>query len=172
MVKCLPTMRKTWVQSLGWEGLLEKEMATHSSILAWKILWTEEPGGLQSMGSQRVRHNWVDFTFMSHFHPLCIFRVSQEPLYLSCHMHQLLFCLKHHDTNFMLLWPSSVDTGFSQRLSNLEKLSKFLQNFQPAQLHYEQRKQSHLSCTCLSHTPLNSFPSTSYFSYNGTFVGS
>ena len=43
-VKRLPTMRETWVQSLGWENLLEKEMATHSSILAWKILWTEEPG--------------------------------------------------------------------------------------------------------------------------------
>ena len=48
---------ETWVQSLGQEDLLEKEMATHSSILAWKIPWTEEPGGLQSMGSQRVRHN-------------------------------------------------------------------------------------------------------------------
>ena len=47
MVKCLPTMQETQVQSLGWEGLLEKEMATHSSILAWKIPWTEEPGGLQ-----------------------------------------------------------------------------------------------------------------------------
>ena len=45
------------VQSLGWEDLLEKEMATHSSILAWKIPWTEEPGRLLSMGSQRVRHN-------------------------------------------------------------------------------------------------------------------
>ena len=43
-VKRLPTMRETWVQSLGWENLLEKEMATHSSILAWKIVWTEEPG--------------------------------------------------------------------------------------------------------------------------------
>ena len=55
MVKCLPTTQKTRVQSLGWEDLLEKEMATHSSILAWKIPWTEEPGRLQSMGSQRVR---------------------------------------------------------------------------------------------------------------------
>ena len=54
-VKCLPTMRETWLQSLGWEDLLEKEMATHSSILAWKIPWTEEPGRLQSMGSQRIR---------------------------------------------------------------------------------------------------------------------
>ena len=56
-VKSLPTMQETWVQSLGWEDLLEKEMATHSSILAWKIPWTEEPGGLQSMGLQRVGHN-------------------------------------------------------------------------------------------------------------------
>ena len=47
------------VQSLGQEDPLEEEMATHSGILAWKILWTEKPGGLQSMGSQRVRHNWV-----------------------------------------------------------------------------------------------------------------
>ena len=57
MVKCLPTMQKTWVQSLGWEDPLEKEMATHSSISAWKIPWTEELGRLQSMGSQRVGHN-------------------------------------------------------------------------------------------------------------------
>ena len=57
MVKRLPTMWETWVQSLGWEDLLEKEMATHSSILAWKIPWTEEPGQLQSMGSQRVGHD-------------------------------------------------------------------------------------------------------------------
>ena len=57
MVKCLPTMRQTQVQSLGWEDPLEKEMATHSSTLAWKILWTEERGRLQSMGSQRVRHD-------------------------------------------------------------------------------------------------------------------
>ena len=57
MVKCLPTMRETWVRSLGREDPLEKEMATHSSILAWKIPWTEEPGGLLSMGLQRVGHN-------------------------------------------------------------------------------------------------------------------
>jgi len=54
MVKHLLTMQETWVQSLGWEDLLEKKMATHSSILAWKIPWTEKPGRLQSMGSQRV----------------------------------------------------------------------------------------------------------------------
>ena len=54
MVKPLPTMRETQVQSLDSEDPLEKEMATHSSILAWKIPWTEEPGRLQSMGSKRV----------------------------------------------------------------------------------------------------------------------
>ena len=57
MVKHLPTMRETQVQSLGLEDLLKKEMATHSSILAWKIPCTEEPGRLQSMGSQSVRHD-------------------------------------------------------------------------------------------------------------------
>ena len=56
-VKHLPTMRETWVQSLGREDPLEKEMAPHSSTLAWKIPWMEEPGRLQSMVSQRVRHN-------------------------------------------------------------------------------------------------------------------
>ena len=57
MVKHLPTMWEIQVRSLGWEDPLEKEMANHSSTLAWKILWTEEPGRLQSMGSQRVRHD-------------------------------------------------------------------------------------------------------------------
>ena len=57
MVKRLPAMRETWVQSLGREDPLEKETATHSSILAWKIPWTEEPGRLQSMRSQRVGHD-------------------------------------------------------------------------------------------------------------------
>ena len=56
-LKHLPAMQETWVQSLGWEDPLEKEMATHSSILAWKIPWLEEPGGLQSTGSQRVGHD-------------------------------------------------------------------------------------------------------------------
>ena len=55
-VKCLPTMQEIQVQSLGREDLLEKEMTTHSNILAWKIPWTEEPGRLQSMGSKRVGH--------------------------------------------------------------------------------------------------------------------
>ena len=56
-VKNLPAIQETWVQSLGWEDPLEKGIATHSSILVWRIPWTEELGGLQSIGSQRVRHD-------------------------------------------------------------------------------------------------------------------
>ena len=62
MVKNLLAMRETWVWSLGWKYLLEKGMATYSSILVWRIPWTEEPGGLQSMGSQRIGYNWVTNT--------------------------------------------------------------------------------------------------------------
>ena len=64
-VKCLSTMREIRVRSLGWEDPLEKEMAVHSRTLAWKILWTEEPGRLQSMGSQRVGHDWATSMSMS-----------------------------------------------------------------------------------------------------------
>ena len=56
-LKHLSAMQETWVRSLGWEDPLQKEMATHSRILAWRIPWKEEPSGLQSMGSQRVRHD-------------------------------------------------------------------------------------------------------------------
>ena len=56
-VKNLPAMQETWVRSLGWEDPLEKGMATHSSILAWRMPWTEDLFGLQPMGSQRNRHN-------------------------------------------------------------------------------------------------------------------
>ena len=63
MVKYLPAMRETWIQFLGQEDPLEKEMAIHSSTLAWKTPWTEEPGRLQSMGLRRVRHDWATFTF-------------------------------------------------------------------------------------------------------------
>ena len=58
-------MQETWVQPLGWEDPLEKGMATHSSILARRIPWTEEPGKLQSMGLQRVRHDWATFTYQN-----------------------------------------------------------------------------------------------------------
>ena len=66
LVKNPSAMWETWVQSLGWEDSLEKGRATHSSILAWRIPWTEEPGRLQSLESQRAGHNWVTFTFIQH----------------------------------------------------------------------------------------------------------
>ena len=61
-VRNLPAMQETWVWSLGWQDPPENGMATHSSVLAWRIPWTEEPGDLQAMGSQRVRHGWVTHT--------------------------------------------------------------------------------------------------------------
>ena len=63
MVKSLPAVQETQVRSLGREDPLEEEMATHSRILAWRILWMEEPGGLQSIGSQRLGHNSSDLAF-------------------------------------------------------------------------------------------------------------
>ena len=86
MVKNLPAMWETWVPSLGQEDPLEKEMATHSSICAWRIPWTEEPGGPQSMGSQRVRYDWVTNT---HTH-----RIESDDL--------LLF-LSHLETTTIIL---------------------------------------------------------------------
>ena len=64
MVKNLPAMWETWIQSLGWEDPLEESMATHSSILAWRIPWTEEPGGLQSTGLQRI--GWLSIHSAQH----------------------------------------------------------------------------------------------------------
>ena len=78
MVKNLPPMQETQVQSLGQEDALEEGMATHSSILAWRSPWTEEPGGLQSMGSQRVGHNWASNT-----HTLYLFSGSVSCLVMS-----------------------------------------------------------------------------------------
>ena len=69
MVKNLPATQETQVQSLGQEDPLEKGMAVHSSILAWRIPWTEEPGRLQSVGSQRVRHDWVPNTATTNLTP-------------------------------------------------------------------------------------------------------
>ena len=59
MIRNLPAMKETWVPSLGWEAPLEEGMATHSSILVWRIPWTEEAGGLQSTGSQKAGHDWA-----------------------------------------------------------------------------------------------------------------
>ena len=93
-VKCLPAMQETQVWSLGQEDPLEKEIATHSSTLAWKIQWVEKPGSLQSMWSQRVGHDLHDF----HFHTYPEINLSDEGLtrgtrgnYWQWHTHSLLW---------------------------------------------------------------------------------
>ena len=86
-VKNLPAMQETQVWSLDWEDSLEKWMATHASILVWRIPWTEEPGGLQSLGLQRVGHNWAtnSFTFplfqlrLWYFYPVTIHTKELNP---------------------------------------------------------------------------------------------
>ena len=77
MVKNLSAMWDTWVRSLGWGDPLEKGIATLSSILAWRVPWTEEPGRLQSMGSQRVGHDWVTFSSLG-WGPLTCILVSSQ----------------------------------------------------------------------------------------------
>ena len=76
-VKYLPAVWKTQVRSLGWEDPLVKELATHSSTLAWKIPWTKEPGRLQSMGSQRVGHDWVTSLYIVEY-----YFILQVPFYI------------------------------------------------------------------------------------------
>ena len=96
VVKNLPAIQETQVLSLGLEDPLEKGVATHSSILAWRVLWTEEPGGLYSMGSQRVEYDWATNTYLVHIcqchsltlsHPL----PSLCPQVLSLHLHLYSF---------------------------------------------------------------------------------
>ena len=82
MVKNLPATQEPQVRSLGQEDPLEKETATHSSIPAWRIPWTEEPGGLKSMGSQKVAHNWVikTFTYFLQDNPVNFIQTSQSEI--------------------------------------------------------------------------------------------
>ena len=104
-VKCLPAMQETWVCSLGREDLLEKEMATHSSTLAWKIPWMEKPGCLQSMGSQRVEHNWV--TSLTHSFAI----ISNTAYILSS------TCLLHLGTIFCKMYSSGWSISLFSKLT-------------------------------------------------------
>ena len=83
MVKNLPAMQETWALSLIREDLLEKGMAIHSSILAWRIPWTEEPGRLRSIGLQRVGHNWACTCAYQRLHPIFKFMRTFETFMLS-----------------------------------------------------------------------------------------
>ena len=94
-------MQETRVQSLGWEDSLEKGIATYSNILAWRIPWTEEPGGLKSMGSQRVRHNGVTNTYTPFLSLTCIifhmlrhkFGRLETKLFLTCYFENKNTCV-------------------------------------------------------------------------------
>ena len=106
-LKPLPAMRETWVRSLGQEDPLDKEIATHSSTLAWRIPWTEEPGGLQSTGSLRVGHDW-----QLHFHFLglvgkmtcwTVLPLARRMWYLSCRI--CYFCSKPISVVYFSLIP-------------------------------------------------------------------
>ena len=94
VVKNLPTKQEIWVLSLGWEDPLEKGTAIHSSILAWEIPWTEEPSGLQSMGSKRVRHNRATntFTFMWGLSSL-----TRDWTHIPCFRRQKSYPLDHQE---------------------------------------------------------------------------
>ena len=107
-------MQETRVQSLGWEDPLEEEMTTHSIILAWKISWTEEPGGLQSMGSQRVRHDWATNAYLLTY---CLSSCYSPPLEcasrpvpslapVTCLVSNYLFCLQSLNCFSIFLHPA------------------------------------------------------------------
>ena len=121
MVKRLPTTWETWVQSLGLEDLLEKKMATHSSILAWKTPWMEKPVRVQSMGLQRVRYNWE-----THFHHRLThgFFRSEKPFpILSCeNLAYLQLKLKYHQNIISLAELSLLHLMVSPLCESLRSL--------------------------------------------------
>ena len=124
MVKNPPTMLETWVQSLGWEDPLEKGKATHSSTLAWKIPWSKEPGRPQSMGSQRVGHDWVTSLSLSKtlsVRTACIY--SPFPIFL--------FPLRIFESEILSvmsnsLWPHGLYSPWSSPCQNAGVGSCFL----------------------------------------------
>ena len=119
MVKLLPAVQETRVRSLGWEDPLEKEMATHSSTLAWKIPWTEEPGRLQSMGLQRVRHDWAtSFHFTSTWEIGCILWSKYCQVYYKILLNflgniRLCPCLLSHVRLFATPWAVACQAPLS-----------------------------------------------------------
>ena len=133
IVKNLPAMQEIWVQSLGQEDLLQKGMATHSNILAWKIPWMEEPHGLQSMWLQRVRHDWMTNTFTFK-------RKRRDQSSLSPHIHQgetTWMCIKKvHKPRWEPLW----ETKHCQKLLGLSSL----QNCE--EIHFCKDSQSMVFC--------------------------
>ena len=121
LLKSLPAMCKTWVWSLGQEDPLEKEMATHSSTPAWKIQWTEEPEGLQFMGSQRIRLNWATFTREGNGTPLqysCLENPRDRGTYWAA-----IYGVAQSRTWLKRLSSSSSRATFTHMLCRLQDLS-------------------------------------------------
>ena len=114
-------MRETWVWSLGWEDPLEKGMATHSSILAWRIPWTEGPGRLQSMGSQSVRHDWLSFTSL---HIQKLFSRQKYSHLNSCHLHYIPYTNIRGLRNKFFKGTPNPTTSLINKNSPLEKKKK------------------------------------------------
>ena len=127
MVKHLSTMQKTQVRALGWEDPLEKEMAIHSSTIAWKIPWTEEPGRLQSMGSQRVGHDWAtSLSFYRllediEYNSLCYIA---SPCYFSILCIVVVIQLTSHVQLFVTPWTAARQASLS--LTTSPSSSKFM----------------------------------------------
>ena len=101
MVKKPPAMQETWVWSLGWEDPLGEGMATHSSILAWSIPWTEEPCGLQSMGSQRVKHDWLSM-MMNRNISLSNKNLLRSQMIISCGLIKFIYSTRWKKCNCMV----------------------------------------------------------------------
>ena len=116
MVRNPPAMRETWVRSLGWEDLLEKGMATHSSILAWRIPWTEEPGRLQSMGSQKSQTRLSDFHF--HFRHIMHVRCALSLSYLIQELGLIIFAFPP-SLGVRIKWNNDSDMWNSKKQHNI-----------------------------------------------------
>ena len=133
-VKHLSTTQETWVWSLGWKDPLEKEMAIHSSTIAWKIPWTEEPGRLQSMGSQRVGHDWatsLSFHFQCHLVSLLLsaslmghlWEYNCHRLFQKCLWAFTIFLTNH---SFTMFFPRKTSTEALTRSLSLHTLRRWL----------------------------------------------
>ena len=129
-VKNLPSVQEIWVWFLGWKGPLEKPMATHFSIVAWRIPWTEEPDGVQSMGLQRVGHDWSD---LAHMHTcelvhICELVVLHSILLFHKKMHSKdsfvqLFLTYGHKICFVLCWSYMIPNN---RFNYFKKINRLI----------------------------------------------
>ena len=118
-VKNLPAVQETQVWSLGWEDPLEKEMAAHSRTLAWKISWTEEPGGLQSMGSQRARHDWATNTHS----------VLHQAITSGCHWVAALYLIVILSLSFLIFFLFNKNRHYQIKKKNVSNCSGHARKF-------------------------------------------